>query len=187
MRFRTFITQIFNDYFNRDFDVQILVYHLIVYIGIFAGLLTGAVTVVVGNNLGVAVVDFSIAALAYAMLRVSRNTKRYRLCSWALIIIFFFIVFPVGFFVGGGYRSSAAYPFIVALIITSTLLAKTERFVALAIQITLYVTCSVIAYYRPEYVFQQKSEFYYMLISTIHHLFQKTIFSHFLLFHYNIF
>ena len=161
------VSNITTKYFDQSIDVKVQVYNLLSFIGIIAGLSVAIISVLLGESIGVVVIDIAIAALSYAFLRLAEKKKCYPQCSRVLVIIAFFVLFPLLFFYCGGYRSGAVYGFIIAWVYTAILLENTERNIALVIELIIYVSCCLLAYYKPGLAAELPSDFHYIIVSLI--------------------
>jgi len=139
-----------NTYFNQNLDLQAQAYNLLAFVGITAGIGIAVLAATLKNNIVIVLIDFSVAVLSYILLRVAEKKKNYHFCSWIFVIVVFFVFFPLLFFACGGYKSGAAYTFIIAFAFTPILLEKYERIAAIVLEFIIYVTCLLIDFYRPE-------------------------------------
>ena len=128
-----------------------------------AGLAVAAISAACGMPLLNVLLNLALAVLAYALLRLAEANKRYYLlCSRIVVIVVFIVTFPILFFTGGGYRSGTPSFFLLAIVFTVFLLERLERAVMLTIEFAVYIACCLVAYYKPETVFNLSTEFGYM-------------------------
>ncbi|MCL1914318.1 MAG: HAMP domain-containing histidine kinase [Eubacteriaceae bacterium] len=100
----------------------------------------------------------------YFLLRYVEKTKRHRFGSWAIVVTVFMITFPIIFFNCGGYKSGTSPFFVVAIVITSQLLDnKNERYIAMAIELALYISCIILDYKGMGYSLVSHTDFDYYL------------------------
>lgn len=150
MQKTSIISKLKDTYFNRDLDVQAQVFNLLAFIGITAGSVMAIVVLALEDSIVNVIIDFIIAALSLVLLIVAEKKKNYHLCSWILIVVVFLILIPATFFYCGGYRSGANFIFLIAFVVTESLLRGHERAIALALEFATYFTCCIIVYIRPE-------------------------------------
>jgi len=84
------------------------------------------------------------------MLRIAEKRQSYHHCSWLVVIVIFFLIFPTIFLLGGGYHNGIGYVFLLAFVFTAFLLDGREKVFALVVEICLYVACYIAFYVNPE-------------------------------------
>ena len=167
MRIRQAAAKIRKRFFDEELDVAVQVFNLLAFVGIATGVIVAAAAAVLGESQGIVIIDFMLAMLSFVLLLLAEEEKRYHFCSWAMVAGAFFILFPLLFFSCGGYKSGAGYLFFIAWVFTAILLEKQERSLALVFELLLYVSCCLLAYFRPEMATQLSSDFEYVLMSLL--------------------
>jgi signal transduction histidine kinase len=145
---RSLIKSLFSE--NPDFRVRI--FNTLGFLGFMLGIVFGVFSLF--NHPGIASVIFNFSASAFAAAVIWRanktgNFKRYFLMT---VVVVFFIVFPILFFVGGGYTSGMPSFFIFAVVFTVIMLEEGRRAVFTTLEIVLYFGCFMTARFFPESV-----------------------------------
>lgn len=156
-------------FFNESQDIKIRVYNLLLFTGIAGGLCAAGLGMLIKDGAATPAINLTVSVLAVLLLFISDKTKKYRLCSWILVITVFMIAFPILYFLCGGHMSGAAFIFIFAIVFTSAILEKREKCAALAVEAVLYISCIVVGFYKPGLSSILKSDFAYVY-STIMNL-----------------
>lgn len=162
MRKSISVRAIQDTYFNKGLDIRVQSYNALALMGILAGVLVAAFEAATRANAAIIIPCLLLSAMGIVMLRVAERRKCYRLCSWIVVAAAFMIAFPIMFFSFGGYRSGMPCFLVLALFFTSILLDKHSRTAALLVELILYITCCLTAYYYPETVYHFPSEFRFM-------------------------
>ncbi len=92
------------------------------------------------------------------MLFYSQKTKNYNRCYIITIVLVFFIIFPIFFFVDGGYQSGMSNYFVFAIVFTVLMLDKVYAIIVSLLEILLFLGMCTIAYLCPQAVIPITSE-----------------------------
>ena len=157
----------FKKYFDKTLDVRVQIFNLLAVIGIIGGIFVAVAAVFLRESIGAFVINILGSAMSYIVMRNAEKKKNYHFYSWVYVLAAFFIFFPLLFFFCGGYRSGAAYIFVIAFVFTGILLEKRERNAALILEFILYILCCLVAYYRSEMTVALSSDFQYIFISLL--------------------
>ncbi|MDR1245452.1 MAG: hypothetical protein LBK57_00285, partial [Clostridiales Family XIII bacterium] len=153
-----------NKYFHESLDLRVQSFNLLALAGMAAGGVVALSSVWTNAGAVNIVLNFAASVLAFILLRFTGEGKKlsYRISCWLIVALVFVIAFPAMFFTAGGYRSGMPCFFVFALIFTAIMLEALERVAALIFEFLLYVSCCLIAYYRPETVKHFQTEFDYV-------------------------
>jgi len=154
-------------YFSDSLDGKIQIFNMLMFTCLISGIGIAFTALAIGVGVVVFAIHLFASALSYAMLRVAEKTQWYRACSRVIVALLFFVAFPALFFFCGGYKSGAAYPFLIAVIFTALLLEGRERIAVLAAEMILYVACCMIAYYMPDTPASLPTEFDYAFVTVV--------------------
>ncbi|MDR0434920.1 MAG: hypothetical protein LBH21_07720, partial [Gracilibacteraceae bacterium] len=156
------IHRMLGKYFDASLPLEVQTFHLLGMAGIAAGL--GVALVSLFSHPGIVnfFINLIISALAFALLRRTRQTGNYRLGFRIVVISVFLLAFPFLFFTAGGYRSGMPCFFVFALIFTALMLHGRERVLALAALFAVYAACCVVAYLCPQSVVPFATELGYL-------------------------
>jgi DNA-binding winged helix-turn-helix (wHTH) protein len=138
-------------YFNETLDLNIQSFNLLGFTGMAASILVAIISLVQNSYLS-ALICLALFLIAFALIRTVGKKISYRLGCWIVVITVFFLAFPALFFMQGGYQSGMPSFFIFAVIYTTIMLDKTDRTIALIIELVLYIGCCLIAFYFPNTV-----------------------------------
>ena len=161
------VRRIIEKYFNWHHDIQVQVFNLMTLSGILTGIVVTALAIIIKEDIRVIGINILNSALAFALLCIANRKKCYHLCSWLLIISIFIVAFPLLFFYCGGYKGGAGFFFLIAITSTAVLLDRYERAAAILLELSLYLACLLLAYYRPMLVSDLSTEFSYILVMAL--------------------
>lgn len=88
------------------------------------------------------------AGLSYGLLVYSYRTGKYQLCYLITIIVVFMLLFPILFFISGGYHSGMPSFFIFAVVFTVFMLEGKIALIMSALEMILYVGICIFAYFN---------------------------------------
>ena len=138
-------------YFDPDLPLKAQIFHLLAFTGIIAGLFCTVAGFFLNDSIIDTLATLFIAVLAFLLLRLAERFDRYHLCSWVTVVVVFLVMFPMLYFIYGGYKTGASMGLFVALTFTALLLDGYERIAALAVEYVLYVAVILADFYNPEY------------------------------------
>jgi signal transduction histidine kinase len=145
-------------------------YNLLMLISIGSGIYGAIISATLSGVMLSIIFCIVLAVVGLVLLLAVKKYKSYKLCSWLYIVAVFFITFPALFFASGGYRSGAYLLFGAGMFFTAVLLQRHGRSIALVLEIAIYITCILAAYYRPETTFMLSDEFKYLYLTLIYFL-----------------
>lgn len=138
--------------FNENIDFRVQIFNTLGFLGFVLGLVFGVFSIFVHPEPLNMIANFGSSVIASAVIwraNTTGNFKRYFLLT---VIVVFIMIFPVLFFVGGGYMSGMPSFFVFAVAFTILMLEGRQRAVFTVLEITLYLGCFLIAYFIPETV-----------------------------------
>jgi signal transduction histidine kinase len=133
------------------------------FVGMIAGVISAIIAFTILEQAITAIINLIIPVTAFIMLRAAERRKNYPFFFCIIIVVIFMILFPLLFFFCGGNHSGATLVFLCAIVFTSYLLEKRVLTAALIIEFSIYVSCLLVSYYRPETTAVLSSEFYHLL------------------------
>ena len=148
-----------NIYFNKNIEFRIQIYNLLSFMGMIGGIGVAILAAVLKESIATVTINFMLSAFSFMILRLAEKKKCYDLCIWIMILMIFFIAFPLLFFYCGGYKSGSTCFFILAIIFTAFLLDTYKRVAVIISEFILYISCCLVTYYKPETIGALPSEF----------------------------
>jgi len=144
--------------FNESLDFRAQIFNAIGLIAVFTALMFTIFNIRV--SLGVFNVFANLWATVFAFLILwhVNKTKKYELYNLLIIIVVFIFLFPVIFFLSGGYRSGVPSFFVFALVYTALVQRGKQRIIFMAVEFVLYDICLIIAYSYPDTVISYGTE-----------------------------
>ena len=141
-----------NMFFGRGLELRIRLFNVLACIGFASGFFSAIYGLIVSagvNNLllNLALVVFSVSILWYATA-----SKNYQLCYVITIILVFFIIFPLVFINLGSYTGGIPMFFVFAVLVTVFMLTGKKMFVFVGMELVLYTSLFLYAYFYPENV-----------------------------------
>ncbi|MCL2665349.1 MAG: HAMP domain-containing histidine kinase [Defluviitaleaceae bacterium] len=146
-----FVAKFASAYFDPKLELRVQAFNLLGFAGMFSGIIFAAVSLV-QQSYFVAFICFTSFSLTFLMVRYVGKKISYRVSSWIIVISVFFTAFPLMFFLSGGYKSGMPCFFLFAVILTTIILEKHDRAVALSVEFILYTGCCLIAFFFPQAV-----------------------------------
>jgi len=146
------LKRIYQAYLNPSLDLRVRLFNVLAMGGTAVSFLMAILAI--ANNGGVFNMAISLfsSVVAFGLLIFSRRTGRYQLCYMITIVAIFLMLFPILFFVGGGYHSGMPAFFVFAVVFTVFMLEGIKAIVFSLVEIAIYITACVVAYLRPEMV-----------------------------------
>ncbi|MDR0433901.1 MAG: response regulator [Gracilibacteraceae bacterium] len=139
-------------FLHRRLDFRVRLYNVLAMSGVPIGLAMAVSCVYTKAGAGNILLNLTIAAGSFILLRYSCKTGKYQRCYAISIVVMFLILFPALFFTAGGYRSGMPSFFVFAVLFTVFMLEGKKAPVIAAIEMALYIGVCLIAYYYPETV-----------------------------------
>lgn len=106
---------------------------------------------ILGINLGIAVLSFSLLYYAY-------RSGRYQFCYVVTIIMIFLLMFPYLFFKSGGYRGGMISFYMFGILFTVFMLEGKIMFLTTFMEMIVYIATILVAYKNPQTVIWFSSE-----------------------------
>ena len=135
----------------RLFNVLALVGGMISLINGISSYVNNQDSVILGLNLGIAVLSFVLLFYAY-------KSGRYQFCYVVTIIIIFLMMFPYLFFKSGGYKGGMVSFYIFGILFTVFMLEGKVMFFTAFMEMVVYIATIIIAYQNPQMVVWFSSE-----------------------------
>jgi len=129
------------EYFDPEFDIRVQAFNLLGFVGVVAGLVSALTSALYESNLLQVVLNLMASTIGFFMLRFAKKTGLYRICFLITVILIFIIIFPILFFIGGGYLGGMPLFFIFAFIFTSLMLEGKIRVVFIIFEFIIYIAC----------------------------------------------
>jgi signal transduction histidine kinase/CheY-like chemotaxis protein len=158
IRFLRFIRDKFLD---KRLDFRVRLFNVLA----MAGMTMGITMAVAGHftkiGFGNILVNLISAAFAFCLLYYSYKSGKYQQCYMFTTIIIFLILFPVLFFISGGYHSGMPSFFVFAVLFTAFMLEGKKMIVMASIEMLVYIGICLIGYAYPQIVrfFQTEQDF----------------------------
>ncbi|MCL1982996.1 MAG: HAMP domain-containing histidine kinase [Clostridiales bacterium] len=157
------ITEAFlKEYFDKSLGFRGQSFNLLGFAGMTAGAVAAVVSLVEKAGPASVVVNLFASILAFCLMKIAGKRVSYRVCSLAVVVSVFMLMFPVLFFAAGGYRSGMPSFFVLAIVFTSILLDSHERTVAVVVEFVLYAACCFAAFSNPRLVNPFSREAHYV-------------------------
>ena len=135
----------------RLFNVLALVGGMISLINGISSYVNNQDSVILGLNLGIAVLSFVLLFYAY-------KSGRYQFCYVVTIIMIFLMMFPYLFFKSGGYKGGMVSFYIFGILFTVFMLEGKAMFFTAFTEMVVYISTIMIAYQNPQMVVWFSSE-----------------------------
>lgn len=135
----------------RLFNVLALVGGMISLINGISSYANNQDSVILGLNLGIAVLSFVLLFYAY-------KSGRYQFCYVVTIITIFLMMFPYLFFKSGGYKGGMVSFYIFGILFTVFMLEGKVMFFTAFMEMVVYIATIMIAYQNPQMVVWFSSE-----------------------------
>ena len=135
----------------RLFNVLALVGGMISLINGISSYANNQDSVILGLNLGIAVLSFVLLFYAY-------KSGRYQFCYVVTIITIFLVMFPYLFFKSGGYKGGMVSFYIFGILFTVFMLEGKVMFFTAFMEMVVYIATIIIAYQNPQMVVWFSSE-----------------------------
>ena len=144
--------------FNESLDFRAQIFNAIGLIAVFTALMFTIFNIRVSLGVFNVFANLWAAVFAFLILWHVNKTKKYELYNLLIIIVVFIFLFPVIFFLSGGYRSGVPSFFVFALVYTALVQRGKQRIIFMAVEFVLYDICLIIAYSYPETVVSYGTE-----------------------------
>ena len=135
----------------RLFNVLALVGGMISLINGISSYVNNQDLVILGMNLGIAVLSFVLLFYAY-------KSGRYQFCYVVTIVMIFLLMFPYLFFKSGGYKGGMVSFYMFGILFTVFMLEGKAMFFTAFAEMIVYIATILIAYQNPQTVVWFSSE-----------------------------
>ncbi|MCL2049951.1 MAG: HAMP domain-containing histidine kinase [Defluviitaleaceae bacterium] len=152
-----------NMLFGRELELRVRLYNILACIGLATGLYSGVYRLVIGAGLRHIWLHFALVIFSALMLWYATKSKNYQRCYVITIVVVFFIIFPIVFVNLGSYTGGIPMFFVFAVLFTVFMLVGKKMFVFVALELLLYVSLFLYAYFFPENVSRISNEFIIVL------------------------
>jgi signal transduction histidine kinase len=102
--------------------------------------------------------NFSASALGAFLIWRANRTGKFTLFFLITVVAVFLVLFPIMFFVGGGYHSGMPSFFVFAVVFTVLMLEGRRRAIFTVLEIMLYLGCCLVYFFYPETVIPLASD-----------------------------
>ena len=157
------LNKVVSKYFNQSLGIRIESFNLMVIVGIIAMAAIAAINIVKHSNIMAIVIDVVAVIFLLVLLHYVETKKCYRAGSLFIVAAIFCVAFPALFFYRAGNRGGMVSFFILAVIFTSILLDSRDKIIALAVEITIYISCFMVNYIYPDIAYAYPSEVDYLI------------------------
>lgn len=144
--------------FRLSLPFRVRLFNVLALVGGMISLLNGISSyannqdsVILGLNLGIAVLSFVLLFYAY-------KSGRYQFCYVVTIIMIFLMMFPYLFFKSGGYKGGMVSFYIFGILFTVFMLEGKAMFFTAFTEMVVYISTIMIAYQNPQMVVWFSSE-----------------------------
>jgi signal transduction histidine kinase len=144
------IKQTISNLFGGHLDFRARLFNIMAVAGILISLFTAVMGVIIGAGLANLLFCLLAMALAVFLIRYSYVSGRYQRSCMITIICVFLGLFPALFFSTGGYHSGMPSFFIFAVLFTVFMLDGKKMAVMTFLELALYSTLCIFAYYNPD-------------------------------------
>lgn len=153
---KQFIAKFPKTYFAATLDMRVKLFNVLALAGAVISIY--AAIAAIEDGLMNVVICLVAAVLSLWLMWFATKTQRYQLCYLITIIVIFCGLFPMLFFVGGGYDSSMPFVLLLAVLFTVFMLTGKKSLLFSFAEIIYYIGVFVAAYLRPEWVAEFDSE-----------------------------
>jgi signal transduction histidine kinase/CheY-like chemotaxis protein len=156
-----FLRFIIDKFLDKRLDFRVRLFNVLAMSGITMGITMAVAGLFTKIGFWNILVNLISAAFAFCLLYYSYRSGKYKQCYMFTTIIIFLILFPVLFFVSGGYHSGMPSFFVFAVLFTAFMLEGKKMIVMASIEMLVYIGSCLAAYAYPQSVrfFQTEQEF----------------------------
>ncbi len=131
-RLPAFITERF---LGGHLEFRVRLFNVLAMAGILVSFVIGCVTIITGQNIIIAFVDLTAAAVAFGLLYYAMKTQKYVRCYYITIFTIFLGLFPYLYFAMGGYKGGMPCFFVFAVVFTAFMLENKPAYIILALEL----------------------------------------------------
>ena len=157
IRFLRFIS---DKFLAKQLDFRVRLFNVLAMAGMTIGITMAVAGLFTKIGFWNILVNLISAAFAFCLLYYSYRSGKYQQCYMFTTIIIFLILFPVLFFISGGYHSGMPSFFVFAVLFTAFMLEGRKMIVMASIEMLVYIGICLAAYAYPQSVrfFQTEQE-----------------------------
>lgn len=144
-------------YFNREMDFRMRLFNVLAISGATISFFT-MIQSLVGMMWIVAMISAIMMLLSLFIMFYAVKSGNYHRCYYITIVTIFMLLFPLLFFLSGGYHGGMPAAFIFAILFTMLMLDGWSAFIMAGGEILLYVISTWVAYNFPATVVHFSSE-----------------------------
>lgn len=133
---------------DKSIEFRVRLFIILAIAGTLISFIMFLNSIIIGNTESV-LINGILTLLSGTLLVYSYFSGNYQLCYRITIFVVFLFLFPVLFFIGGGYHGGMPSFFIFALVFTVLMLEKWWAIIISFIEMFVYVSICLIAYYNP--------------------------------------
>ncbi|MCL2034860.1 MAG: HAMP domain-containing histidine kinase [Oscillospiraceae bacterium] len=146
------VKKMLNIFFGKGLELRIRLFNILACIGFASGLFSGIYGFIISANLNNLLLNLALVIFSASILWYATNSKNYQRCYVITIIIVFFIIFPMVFINLGSYTGGIPMFFVFAVLVTVFMLTGKKMFVFVGMELVLYTSLFLYAYFYPENV-----------------------------------
>jgi signal transduction histidine kinase len=154
----SFLSALEDKYFGERLDFRAQIFNTLGILGCAMGLLFGAFAIFNYAGPQNVIANFGASIAAAWIIWYANRTGAFKTFFLITVILVFFILFPVLFFMGGGYCGGMPSFFVFAVVFTVIMLEGRRRAVCAVLEFALYTGCFLTALFRPETVVRFPTE-----------------------------
>lgn len=139
-------------FFSKELDFRVRLFNILAIAGIAIAFTMCVLNIVTEAGMIPLLMSLASALVSIALLIYSYKTGRYQRCYLITITAIFLILFPFMFFAGGGYHGGMPSFFVFAIVFTVFMLDGVKVIIMSALEIVVYISSCIVAYYHPELV-----------------------------------
>ena len=133
---------------HLEFRVQL--FNVLAMTGVIASFFIGIMRLLTYGDIIVPLIDWASSLVACALVYYAAKTGKYVRCYYITIFAIFLCLFPYLYFIMGGYKGGVPMFFIFAIVFTAFMLEKKAAYMALLLEILVYIACMAISFLYPD-------------------------------------
>lgn len=149
---RSFITYLQTAITGKNSAFRQKLFHIILLVGLCVSTSMLIFAMTSPSSWISAVLSGLFVLLSFGMLYYLYKTRNFRRVLIAGGCLYYLVLFPLAFFLGGGFASGMHLSFLFAIFVTLLLLERKDLLIFLPMELVLYSICCLMAYRHPELV-----------------------------------
>ena len=149
---RNFITYLHSTISDKNISFRVKLFHVILVAAVCISFVMTMFSLVISVTCTSIILSSTFTLLSIGMLLYVYKTKDFHTTCIIGGILYYLILFPIAFFLGGGFESGMHSSFIFAVFFTMIMLEREDLLLYLPIQIVLYSCCIAVGYYFPQFI-----------------------------------